>query len=129
MKTVFQYKIVPIVSNNIDSITAEFRMIGQEGYELVQINNNLAYFKRKVELKDEQTCTTETKVVAEPKRNNEDVRPINEKLYIIETLDKFNGHKCKAAKVMGISYNTLLRKIKQYGLTERYPLRKKSVKL
>ena len=117
MKTVFQYKIVPIVSNNIDSITAEFRMIGQEGYELVQINNNLAYFKRKVELKDEQTCTTETKVVAEPKRNNEDVRPINEKLYIIETMDKFNGHKCKAAEVMGISYNTLLRKIKKYGLT------------
>lgn len=122
MKTVFQYKIVPIVSNNIDSIAAEFRMIGQEGYELVQINNNLAYFKRKVELKDEQTCPIETQVV---KRDNEDVRPINEKLYIIETMDKFNGHKGKAAEVMGISYNTLLRKIKQYGLTERYPLKKR----
>ena len=122
MKTVFQYKIVPIVSNNIDSITAEFRMIGQEGYELVQINNNLAYFKRKVELKDEQACVDE-KQVAKP--DNEDVRPINEKLYIIETLDKFNGHKCKAAAVMGISYNTLLRKIKKYSLTARYPLNKR----
>lgn len=122
MKTVFQYKIVPIVSNDIDSITAEFRMIGQEGYELVQINNNLAYFKRKVELQDGQTCPVETQVV---KHNNEDVRPINEKLYIIETMDKFNGHKCKAAAVMGISYNTLLRKIKQYNLAERYPLRKR----
>lgn len=122
MKVVFQYKIVPIVSNDIDSITAEFRMIGQEGYELVQINNNLAYFKRKVELQDEQTCPIETQVV---KHNNEDVRPINEKLYIIETMDKFNGHKCKVAEVMGVSYNTLLRKIKQYGLTERYPLRKR----
>ena len=126
MKTVFQYKIVPIVSNDIDSITAEFRTIGQEGYELVQINNNLAYFKRKVELQDWQTYHVETQVV---KHNNEDVRPINEKLYIIETMDKFNGHKCKVAAVMGISYNTLLRKIKQYNLTERYPLRKKSVKL
>ena len=125
MKTIFQYKIVPIVSNDIDSITTEFRMIGQEGYELVQINNNLAYFKRKVELKDEQACTTETKVIAEHKHNNEGVRPINEKLYIIETMDKFNGHKHKTATAMGISYETLLRKIKKYGLTERYPLRKR----
>jgi len=122
MKTVFQYKIVPIVSNDVDTITGEFRMIGQEGYELVQINNNLAYFKRKVELKDEQACTIE-KQVAKP--NNENARPINEKLYIIETLDKFNGHKCKAAEAMGISYNTLLRKIKKYGLTARYPLHKR----
>lgn len=126
MKTVFQYKIVPIVSNDIDTITGEFRMIGQEGYELVQINNNLAYFKRKVELKDGQVCAIETPQKTQVvKRDNENVRPINEKLYIIETLDKFNGHKCKAAEVMGISYNTLLRKIKQYGLTARYPLRKR----
>jgi DNA-binding NtrC family response regulator len=97
-------------------------MIGKEGYELVQINNNLAYFKRKAELQDGQACPIETKVIAEPKRNDENVRPINEKLYIIETLDKFNGHKCKAAEVMGISYNTLLRKIKKYGLITRYPL-------
>jgi DNA-binding NtrC family response regulator len=122
MKTVFQYKIVPIVSNGIDTITADFRMIGQEGYELVQINNGIAYFKRKVELQDGQACHIETQVV---KHNNEDVRPINEKLYIIETLDKFNGHKCKAAAVMGISYNTLLRKIKKYSLTARYPLNKR----
>lgn len=125
MKTVFQYKIIPIVNNDIDSITAEFRMIGQEGYELVQINNNLAYFKRKVELQNEQTCTTETKVIAEPKRNDENIRPTDEKLYIIETMDKFNGHKRKAASTMGISYETLLRKIKKYGLTEKYPLRKR----
>ena len=109
MKTIFQYKIVPIVSNDIDSITTGFRMIGQE------------------ELKDEQECTIETpqetRVV---KRDNENVRPVNEKLYIIETMDKFNGHKHKTATAMGISYETLLRKIKKYGLTERYPLRKRT---
>ena len=127
MKTIFQYKIVPIVSNDIDSISAEFRMIGQEGYELVQINNNLAYFKRKVELKDEQECTIETPQETQVvKRDNENVRPINEKLYIIETMDKFNGHKHKTASAMGISYETLLRKIKKYGLTEKYPLRKRT---
>jgi DNA-binding NtrC family response regulator len=40
-----------------------------------------------------------------------------EKKHIIETLQKFDGNKSKAARVLNISRSTLREKLKQYGIS------------
>jgi DNA-binding NtrC family response regulator len=40
-----------------------------------------------------------------------------ERQYVIEILDRVNGHKGEASQILGIDLSTLYRKLKRYGLS------------
>lgn len=59
----------------------------------------------------------ETKTIVPPRSSDEALSLQDiERLHIVETLQKFDGNKSKAARVLNISRSTLREKLKQYGI-------------
>lgn len=101
----FQYTLRDVTPdrNNLQAMEDELNSLGQKGFELVAISRGIGFFKRPL-TKEEELCA------------QEQTRPIDERKYIIEALQRNNGRQCEAAREMNMSYRTFLRRIKQYNL-------------
>lgn len=57
----FEYMLIDLLSMGKLKLDAEFNKLGQEGWELVQIDNTIAYFKRPDNTDDKKKLLQENK--------------------------------------------------------------------
>ena len=93
----------------------ELRNVMERGSILCQNNVMLSEYLpielRSVPTKVQKTVTPQ--IISEDDLSLQDI----ERKHILEILEKFNGNKSKAARVLNISRSTLREKLKQYGIT------------
>lgn len=137
----YKYELVPVLQPNMvgyQEMVNHFKELGYDGFELKAVENSLAFFTKAIDIPErderkEENNRVEKKpqpklapfpdvsVIDEEKNDNDmPMRPVDEKEWIIQLLYKHYFSRKDAAKEYGTSERTFYRKMKEYGLAERF---------
>ena len=116
-----KYKYVVIGAPTVPGCTDTvkfFNNLGEEGFDLVTVQDGLAYFKKVEEESVEQPAAFTPESIQQPESYNLQEM---EKALIYKCVLKNNNKIGESAKELGISARTLYRKLEEYELTHLMP--------
>lgn len=129
--TLYQYKIVRAhqFGASLEDTNQRFRELGKDGFELVQVDNGFAYFKRAYQVENTNKV--------EPQEEKKELVPMAEikthgknrltPSLIRNAMQKFNGNRLLAAEYLHVAYTTLLNNIKKFGMVEEFKKREQFI--
>ena len=135
----YHYELVPVLQPNMvgyQEMINHFKELGYDGFELKAVENGLAFFTKTIDIpdrdekKDDNRVEEALKPIAPPvipeHKDDNPMRPVDDKEWMIQLLYKHYFSRKEAAKEYGTSERTFYRKMEEYGLTERFhPQRRK----
>ena len=130
----YKYELVPVLQPNMvgyQEMVNHFKELGYDGFELKAVENGLAFFTKTIDIPERDEKKEEEKkwvrenptpIVQPYTEEKPDIpmRPVDDKEWMIQLLYKHYFSRKDAANEYGTSERTFYRKMKEYGLAERF---------